>query len=89
MFEQKVYLKLQDGEVWLDRPRLPALALQEYAQLVKALIVVVAEVTTALLLDRILQVLRLAATELLPHLHESMHYTQHLQKLIELVVGKV
>ena len=40
MFEQKVYLKLQDGEVWLDRSRLPALALQEYVQLVKALIVV-------------------------------------------------
>lgn len=69
----KVYtnLQLQDREVRLYWAHLPALILKENPQLLQAVVVIVAEVVAALLLDGVLQIFRLTATELLTNLDQS------------------
>lgn len=64
-------LQLQDREVRLYWAHLPALILKEDPQLLQAVVVIVAEVVAALLLDGVLQIFRLTATELLPNLDQS------------------
>jgi hypothetical protein len=64
-------LQLQDREVRLYWAHLPALILKEESQLLQAVMVIVAEVVAALLFDRVLQIFRLTAAELVTNLDQS------------------